>query len=64
MKKNKNVASLQELSLKEMQEVNGGSWVSILKWVERLGILGAACDAYDELKSGWNEAGDSCEFKW
>lgn len=60
--KNYNVL-MQEMSLQEMKEVNGGGkWSTFLKYGEKLVNAIGLADAAERFMDGWNEAGDSCEF--
>lgn len=57
-------AMMQEMTLQEMKEVNGGSGLgAALKILEKAVVLVGAADAVDRFVKGWNEAGDSREFR-
>ncbi len=52
---------LQDLSIEEMESVNGGNWVKFVRYLfEALGGVAAM----EEMSIGWNEAGSSRTASW
>lgn len=52
---------LQDLSIEEMESVNGGNWVKFVRVLFE--FLGGAA-ALEEMSIGWNEAGGSRTASW
>lgn len=59
-----NAELLQDLSIEEMENVNGGSWGAAFR-IARLmfEFLGGAAAA-SEMADGWNQAGSSRTYSW
>lgn len=56
------------LSTEELENENGGIWISIIKNAGKLitYFLGAATihDCSQDFRDGWNDAGNSTEYHW